>query len=86
MLFLSSSIAQPHQHLLCGHALSFAEAGHLVLVQMEADSAADALERFTAAAGRPVDRSLVGVSWQELIPKAGGGREARYELKEGDSI
>ncbi len=83
VLFLSSAIAQPHQHVLCGMALSAAESGHLVFVQMEADSADDAIRRFSAAAGRAVDRYLVGAVWQELIPKPEGGRVARYELQRG---
>lgn len=83
VLFLSSGIAQPHQQLLCGVALSAAESGHLVFVQMDADSADDALRRFTEGAGRDVRRSLVGVVWQELVPKPAGGRVARYELERG---
>lgn len=84
VLFLASVIAQPHQHVLCGMALSAAESGHLVFVQMEADSADDAVRRFSAAAGREVRRSLVGAVWQELVPRPAGGRVARYELDSGD--
>ncbi len=83
VLFISSTFAQRHRSTLWGTALSAAESGHLVFVQMEADSAADALEKFQSAVDRSVDEHLVGAVWQELTAKQGGGREATYDFLPG---
>lgn len=80
VLFIASTFAQRHRPLLWGTALNAAEQGHLVFVQMEAESAQDALERFQRHVERPVDDHLVGVCWQELVPREGGGRRANYDL------
>lgn len=84
VLFIASTFAQRHRALLWGTALNAAESGHLVLVQLEAESAEDALERFQRSVERPIDDHLVGVCWQELVPGPGGkGRRANYELLGG---
>jgi len=83
VLFISSTFAQRHRSTLWGTALSAAESGHLVFVQMEADSAKDALTKFQAAVDRPVDEHLVGAVWQELIAKETGGRKAAYDFLPG---
>jgi excisionase family DNA binding protein len=79
VVFVASTIAQPHREALWGLALSAAEAGHLVFVQVEADSVADAATRFISALDRPPGACLIGAVWQELVP-AGDGRETRYEF------
>ena len=79
VLFVASAVAQPHREVLWGLALSAAEAGHLVFVQVEADSAEDAASRFIQALERPPGPALVGGVWQELVPH-GRGRRARYEF------
>ncbi|MEZ4458981.1 MAG: ATPase, T2SS/T4P/T4SS family [bacterium] len=84
VLFIASTFAQRHRSTLWGTALSAAESGHLVFVQMEADSAEDALQKFRAAVDRPFDDHLVGAVWQELLPNdSGNGRHARYEFVRG---
>ena len=84
VLFISSTFAQRHKSTLWGTALSAAESGHLVLVQIEADSAEDALEKFREASDRPFDDHLVGAVWQELlVNESGRGRHARFEFVRG---
>lgn len=82
ILFIASSPLQTNEELLWQTALSTAEAGHLVIVQLEADSAEDALEAFQRRVARPVDDSMVGVVWQELV-REGTSRRARYDIIEG---
>ena len=82
-LFIASTFAQRHRSTLWGTALSAAESGHLVFVQLEADSAEDALAKFRTAVDRPFDDQLVGAVWQELLPNENGGRHARYEFVRG---
>ena len=84
VLFIASNFAQRHLTTLWGSALSTAEAGHVVLVQLEANSADDALAKFCAATDRPIDDHLVGVVWQELITdEATGTRSAQYQFIDG---
>ena len=84
VLFLQSNVAQRHLSLLWGTALSAAESGHLVYVQLEADSPEDAVARFADATGRDVRPHLVGAVWQQLVPLATGrGREAIYRFEAG---
>ncbi|WP_249755839.1 ATPase, T2SS/T4P/T4SS family [Microvenator marinus] len=85
VLFISSTIASRHRQTMWRSALSAAESGHLVFVQMEADSAEDAVARMRAEVDGPLDDVLVGAVWQELVEKKGGGRKARYEFFEGPS-
>lgn len=82
VLFISSTIASRHRQTMWRTALSAAESGHLVLVQMEADSAEDAIERMRAEVDGPFEDVLVGAVWQELVEKK-GGRKARYEFVQG---
>ncbi|MFU8805033.1 MAG: ATPase, T2SS/T4P/T4SS family [Bradymonadaceae bacterium] len=82
VLFISSTIAQRHLDLICGTALSAAQSGHLVFLQLDADSAADALARFQTAVGRPVADQILGVCWQELLNDDEGKRYAAYEFLE----
>jgi excisionase family DNA binding protein len=82
VLFIASTFAQRHRHVLWDTARSAAESGHLVFVQMEADSATDAMERFGAAVDLPVDDLVVGACWQELVREDGSIR-ARYEFVSG---
>ncbi|MGE0708009.1 MAG: ATPase, T2SS/T4P/T4SS family [Planctomycetota bacterium] len=71
-----------------GAALHAAATGHLVLLQVHASSAADALERMIEATPesmqahvrRGLAETLIGVLWQRLVPKAAGGRVAAYEV------
>lgn len=79
VLFVASTLAQPHREALWGLCLSAAEAGHLVFVQLEADSGEDAATRFISALDRPPGDHLAGAVWQELVPH-GQGRRARYEF------
>jgi excisionase family DNA binding protein len=79
VLFVASTLAQPHREALWGLCLSAAEAGHLVFVQLEADSVEDAATRFISALDRPPGDHLAGAVWQELVPH-GQGRRARYEF------
>ena len=84
VLFIASNFAQRHLTTLWGSALSTAESGHLVMVQLEANSADDALAKFCAATDRPIDDHLVGVVWQELITdETTGRRSANYQFIEG---
>lgn len=84
VLFIASTFAQRHRPLLWGTALNAAESGHLVLVQLEAESAEDAIECFQQSVERSIDDHLVGASWQELVPNPEGpGQMARYELLGG---
>jgi type II secretory ATPase GspE/PulE/Tfp pilus assembly ATPase PilB-like protein len=84
VLFLSSSVAPRHRATLWSHALSAAESGHLVFVQIDAVSTAHAQELFEAAVERSVEEQLVGVVWQELQrdPET-GGRIALYDFAPG---
>jgi len=83
VLFIASTFAQRHRSTLWGTALSAAESGHLVFVQLEADSAEDALEKFQSAVDRPIAQHVVGSVWQELRAKKTGGREAVYDVVTG---
>jgi general secretion pathway protein E/type IV pilus assembly protein PilB len=84
VLFIASTVAQRHRPTLWGTALSAAESGHLVFVQMEADSADDALKKFRDAVDRPFDDHLVGAVWQELHQREEGpGRRAEYDFVRG---
>ncbi|MBA2662797.1 MAG: Flp pilus assembly complex ATPase component TadA [Bradymonadaceae bacterium] len=82
VLFISSTFAQRHLELLWGTALNTAESGHLVFLQVEADSAADALARVQAAVSRPIADQVVGICWQELRNDEAGKRYAAYEFLE----
>jgi len=79
VLFVGSVIAQPHREVLWGLCLSAAEEGHLVFVQLDADSVEDAATRFISALDRPPGSALVGGVWQELVRDDGPVR-ARYEF------
>lgn len=83
VLFISSTFAPRHRGLLYTTALNAAESGHLVLVQLEAESAGHAIERFQAHVERAVDDCVVGAVWQTLEPAEDGALRARYELLEG---
>lgn len=84
VLFISSSFAQRHLSTLWGSALSAAEAGCLVLVQLEADSASDARDKFAQAVDRSMDEHLLGVVWQELkTDPESGQRSASYDFMSG---
>lgn len=83
VLFIGATFAQRHLGLLWGTALNAAESGHLVVLQIEADSADDALDRLSAAVDRPVDDMLVGICWQQLQRDDEGRRFAEYELISG---
>ena len=65
-------------------ALSKAQAGQLVFVQLEADSAAHAVEVFTAGTSQSALDHLVGSVWQALhaVPET-GRRRAQYDLEAG---
>lgn len=68
--------------------LHAAETGHRVLVQVQASSARDAVERLVeavpdslqASVRRTLSESLVGVVWQRLLPRLPKGRVAAYEV------
>ena len=75
--------------------LHAAETGHLVLVQVHANSAEEALERIVEATPssmhpmvrRSLSEALVGVVAQRLVPKVAGGRVAVYEtLVPGEAL
>lgn len=84
VLFIASTFAQPHQSLLWSTAVNAAESGHLVLVQIEAESAHDAIARFGEGTDRSFEDVLIGSCWQELVPEASGqGRYARYDMVDG---
>lgn len=83
VLFIAATFAQRHLGVLWGTALNAAESGHLVFLQIEADSADDALERLSAAVDRPVDDLVVGVSWQKLERDEDGRQHAVYEMLPG---
>ena len=82
-LFLASDFAPRQRSLIYTTALNAAESGHLVFVQIEAESAEDALARFQRHVERPVDDHVVGVVWQELIREEGEPVRARYEMMSG---
>jgi MSHA biogenesis protein MshE len=84
VLFISSNFAQRHLQTLWGSALSAAESGHLVMVQLEAESAEDALAKFSTALDRPIEDYLLGVVWQELITdQLSQRRRANYQFISG---
>ena len=84
VLFISSHFAQRHLHTLWGSALNAAESGHLVLVQIEADSVEDARNQFAQATQRTLDEHLVGVVWQYLEKDENSGqRLAHYDFLSG---
>jgi type II secretory ATPase GspE/PulE/Tfp pilus assembly ATPase PilB-like protein len=65
-------------------ALDAAESGRLVFVQVEADSAGEALATFQQTTQRQVDATLVGVVWQQLnIDPETGRRHALYRFLSG---
>ena len=78
-LFVSSPFSHSDRALLWNAALRTAEGGHLVFVQMEAESAADAVDKFNAAVDRPAGDYLVASVWQELDVDEDGRRFARYD-------
>lgn len=80
VLFISSTFAQRGRELLWSTAMSAAESGHLVFVQMEADSAMDAKRRFENVVDRAVDEVLLDACWQELYVDEEGKRRARYKF------
>jgi excisionase family DNA binding protein len=84
VLFLSSGHAQRHLETLWGTALGAAESGHLVIVQMEADSPEHAIARFGEATGRSIEAHLVGAVWQELRHDDSNRRFAHYQFHSGD--
>jgi len=68
--------------------LHAAETGHLVLTQVHANSAQEALERIVEATPetmhalvrRSLSECLLGVCWQRLLPRQPRGRVAAYQL------
>lgn len=78
-LFISSTFASHHQPMLWNSALRAAESGHLVFVQMEAESSDDARARFIDAVERPADDYILASCWQELDTDEEGKRFARYD-------
>ena len=78
-LFISSPFSHQRRALLWNAALRIAESGHLVFVQMEAESAQEAAEKFAATVDRPVDDYLVASCWQQLDTDDDGNRFARYD-------
>jgi len=84
VLFVSSSADSLLQNRLCRHALSAAESGQLVFVQMEAESTAEAQKIFEDAVDHSIADHLVGVSCQRLIRDPDtDGRMAQYEFVSG---
>jgi excisionase family DNA binding protein len=83
VLFLSSGHDQRHSETLWGTALGLAEAGQLVIVQLEADSAKDAIERFSTVTGRDIEAHLVGAVWQFLKTDKSKRRSAEYRYQSG---
>jgi len=84
VLFISSNFAQRHLTTLWGSALSAAESGRLVLVQIEADSAKEARTQFAQATKRSIDDHLVGVVWQSLSTDPNSHRRtAQYNFLSG---
>lgn len=79
VLFLSSPFSAHHRPMLWNSALRMAEAGHLVIVQMEAESAQDATRRFTSHLDRPADHLLLASCWQELDRNDADRPFARYQ-------
>jgi excisionase family DNA binding protein len=79
VIFIASSLSSYHRSMVWNSALRAAESGHLVFVQMEAESAEDARERFVETVDRPVDDYLLASCWQELDTDEDGHRFARYE-------
>jgi type IV pilus assembly protein PilB len=64
-------------------ALAMARSGHLVLQQIHAVSAEDAVKRFEAWVDEPIRDVLLGVCYQELVPDERGGRKAVYHFLNG---
>ncbi len=65
-------------------ALSAAQEGHLVFLQLEADGPEQAIERLHSALDRSVDEDLLGVCWQQLIrDEQGRITHAEYLLSSG---
>ena len=83
VIFIASTFAPRHREVLYTTALQAAESGHLVLVQLEAESASQAVERFQAHVDRPVDDCIVGALWQELERSPDQALCARYDLLAG---
>jgi len=63
-------------------ALQMARSGHLVLMQLHASSIEDAIKKFEVRVEEPVSDVLVGVSYQELVPRDKGGRRAVYQFSD----
>lgn len=83
VLFLSSTFAPRHRSVIYTTALNAAESGHLVFVQLEAESPEDAIERFQAQVERPVDDWVVGAVWQHLERSEDGKTHANYHTLHG---
>lgn len=63
-------------------AVDFAAAGHLLLMQIEAEGHEAAVKRFEQMAGRPAGANLIGVISQKLRSGKEGGLEAEYKFWE----
>lgn len=71
-----------NQELMIDLARRSASSGHLVLLQMEANSAQEALEEVSAK--WQLDDYLIGISWQKLVHRPNKpGRYAEHELLSG---
>jgi hypothetical protein len=58
-----------------------ASTGTLVILQMNADSAKEAIEIFEREVGQSTKKILVGASWQKLVSQ-GGKIKAQYDFNE----
>ena len=69
---------------LWSSALDVAKSGHVVFVQIEAASAAQARDAFIEATDVSAGENLVGSVWQELVADpVTGGRKALYSFVSG---
>lgn len=59
-----------------------ARTGHLVVMQVDAESAADAMVQIEKVSDQPLGKNLIGVCFQKLAETAKGQRTATYELSE----
>lgn len=85
VLFLPGSTAPRHLALHWKTALQAAESGHLVFVQLEADSAEGAIDLFSEMVGRDVRPHIVGSVWQQLTRDGcSGSRTAAYDFCPGE--
>ena len=65
-------------------ALQSAASGHLVLLQMDASSAQEAIENMNKSTKGQLEELLIGAIWQELVPRPSGlGRVANLEMIDG---